>query len=1167
MQARWLFVVSFAIASLAPEAAPAAEEELVGVLALAVDPNVAEKINLSSEQMTDLLDLIDRRESEALERVMQVRDLPPDERRRAMSPFRTATEEKGLALLSTRQRELLEQIKLRRAGLSAAADEATAERLGLSDEQRRRIAELAEQRDVQLASATRAERPRLRGEFERRMLAVLDETQFAQWEAASGGSGEGRGGGPRRGGRGARSVENEANTPNTEQGPYLAHREEFPNDLASGDGQDSDDVENFADELRARTNDREPSTSPSAIADASAERLTFSFRHQPWEQVIQWFVDKNDLSLIMDAPPPGTFNYTDDREYSPAEALDLLNGVLQTKGFVLVRRHRLLMVVNLEDEIPPDLIPFVKAENLGDRGEYELVTTLFQLRRMTAEEAQLEVDKLRGPTGKIVVLPKSGQLLVTETAGRLRTMKEIIDAVENPGGEGEVRQVALPSGRGEQVLSVAKQLLGIPADAAESDDGSLRMAVEETGERVWLSGRADQVDRAVRVIESVKSGGGVDDSLQVEVFSVGTADTETVLSVVNSLTANDSTVKITADPNSGSIVAHARPSQMALIRATIEQMQSDAQKTVVIPLRVVDPQWAVLSINKLYNATGDDKSLNAPTVDGDLNNRKLIVRGTDAQITEIQQMLEQMGEGEDEDSNRLARGSIRVLPLTGSAARKTINQVRQLWPTVGSNPIRLVNPRTEGRGLTTRDAGGAAQRTPAPVRRRPEPEPLPTNEPPANEAAAPLETIGDDFTQIGAKASVIFAAMQTTSEDDETPEESVTESPSDADGLGVDALQELANTIPSESPILVMEGPNGITLVSDDLEALDAFEELIRTIATGMPAGGPEFAVYYLNHASAAVAAQTLAKVMGGDVGGDDNGVIGDLASAALGDLGGGLVGSMLGGGGSGGTTTYTFGGLMIVPDTRLNALIVQARPAELELMEQIIDVIDQPENPGDVPVQPSARLIPVFFMDATNVANVVKEVYSDRMVGAGGGNRGPSPEDFMRMLRGGRGGRDGGGDVEQEAAKMSIGVEARSNSLVVVAPDPLFQEVLALVEQIDVEDAGDRSTTRVVRTRRTSSEQLQKALASLVGPQAQMASNSSSSSSSNNQSNEEAERDRAREIQRRMEFFRRMREGGGGPPGFGRGGGPPGFGGRGGRGGRGGDDGGGRGGRGGGRG
>ena len=39
---------------------------------------------------------------------------------------------------------------------------------------------------------------------------------------------------------------------------------------------------------------------------------------------------------MMDAPPPGTFNYSNEKEYTADEAIDLLNWVLMAKGYKLV---------------------------------------------------------------------------------------------------------------------------------------------------------------------------------------------------------------------------------------------------------------------------------------------------------------------------------------------------------------------------------------------------------------------------------------------------------------------------------------------------------------------------------------------------------------------------------------------------------------------------------------------------------------------------------------------------------------------------------------------------------------------------------------------------------------------------------------------------------------
>jgi len=61
------------------------------------------------------------------------------------------------------------------------------------------------------------------------------------------------------------------------------------------------------------------------------------------------FAEKADLSLVMDAPPPGTFNYQDDRSYDIGQAIDVLNSVLLTRDYALVRRDRMLMVVSLKD--------------------------------------------------------------------------------------------------------------------------------------------------------------------------------------------------------------------------------------------------------------------------------------------------------------------------------------------------------------------------------------------------------------------------------------------------------------------------------------------------------------------------------------------------------------------------------------------------------------------------------------------------------------------------------------------------------------------------------------------------------------------------------------------------------------------------------------------------
>ncbi len=150
--------------------------------------------------------------------------------------------------------------------------------------------------------------------------------------------------------------------------------------------------------------------------------------------MLDWLADSADLSLQSDLLPEGTCNYTDPREYNATEAIDIINGMLLTKGYTLVRRGRLLTIINLEDEVPDVLVEFVPVEKLDERGEFELVKTVFHLSKMEPSDAEEEIGKLLSPVGSMIVLPKARQILVIETAAKLRTIRQVMELAENPNG-------------------------------------------------------------------------------------------------------------------------------------------------------------------------------------------------------------------------------------------------------------------------------------------------------------------------------------------------------------------------------------------------------------------------------------------------------------------------------------------------------------------------------------------------------------------------------------------------------------------------------------------------------------------------------------------------------------------------------------------------------------
>ncbi len=64
----------------------------------------------------------------------------------------------------------------------------------------------------------------------------------------------------------------------------------------------------------------------------------------------------------------------------------------------------------------------------------------------------------------------------------------------------------------------------------------------------------------------------------------------------------------------------------------------------------------------------------------------------------------------------------------------------------------------------------------------------------------------------------------------------------------------------SPAPIIVIPGPNGLTIASEDLEALDEFEHLL-TAATDRSVKGP-MAVFYLKYAKAQAVAEEIDRIL-----------------------------------------------------------------------------------------------------------------------------------------------------------------------------------------------------------------------------------------------------------------------------------------------------------------
>ena len=164
----------------------------------------------------------------------------------------------------------------------------------------------------------------------------------------------------------------------------------------------------------------------------SGGKLRFNFSGEKWEDVLNWFARESGLSLVMNQTIPGEFTYADQKEYTGPQAIDLLNSILLSKGYTLIRREKMLIVANLTDGIPYELVPSESLEGLAKRGKFEWVRIKFPLGGRPVAAVLEEVKPMISEHGQATALAASGQLMVTETAGKMEAIGVLVSAVPVP---------------------------------------------------------------------------------------------------------------------------------------------------------------------------------------------------------------------------------------------------------------------------------------------------------------------------------------------------------------------------------------------------------------------------------------------------------------------------------------------------------------------------------------------------------------------------------------------------------------------------------------------------------------------------------------------------------------------------------------------------------------
>ena len=770
---------------------------------------------------------------------------------------------------------------------------------------------------------------------------------------------------------------------------------------------------------RAQSQDPLASPETSQPKVAVAKNVQLAFREQEWLPALQWLAAEQELNLDWQTLPEGTFNLHSTQDYSLEEAEDLINLQLLGRGFTLLRRGEVLRVVPLKD-IDVTLVPHVEADLLESSQPHQFVRVSFPLEWMIADEAAKEFLPLMSPFGKLFPMASSNRLEAMDAVVNLREVHRLLSRAEKDEGRRErIAEFHLKHRKAEEVASKVRQLVGLSPDTTSASSG--------------VQTQLD-IEQARFKVEAVKQMGP---------------------SAKELLTDKKPSIFITVNDKENSILVNAPPNKIEIVRQAIDAMDK--------PLPPAASTWETIGKVKVHEVAGFDPDTVAKLLTS-LQERGNLAKETRIQHEAAYNRLIVFASPEDHltisqvvDSFRAEKRSASVLQLVSLDpvyAAKSIQLVLKsperpssapgvasdgkfqieadpdhrrllLWATpdevteVREFLIRLGESFSQSLATSQMHIlqlnGGSIDDVSERMKAlwsdmSDSPLIIEEKNPQDDSDSKPIQT-----TQPAPLAPAVVPAVSIASPSDGTKLisklEVATANNSTASGGKLSGSDEPA-VRSGKAPVRIVEGENGeVIILSRDPAAAESAKRLLQQLTPS----SNNLRVISLKHAQAmSVKVQLEAMLL-------------HTMTQSTSKLSTSLP-------------------LKIDVDSRTNRLLIQnANSRQIELVEQLVPVIDQPNSDSDR----LTRVHRVYRFQnrrANDVVDAVKEVYrdllsvNDRVLSASATGRSNSYNENLAASA----------NNPEYQGLMALGVDREANAMIISAPTYLVDDIIALMELMD---------------------------------------------------------------------------------------------------------------------
>lgn len=260
----------------------------------------------------------------------------------------------------------------------------------------------------------------------------------------------------------------------------------------------------------------------------------------------------------------------------------------------------------------------------------------------------------------------------------------------------------------------------------------------------------------------------------------------------------------------------------------------------------------------------------------------------------------------------------------------------------------------------------------------------------------------------------------------------------------------------ANKPVFIasMSRTNGVVLGSDDPEALDFAEQILAYLTKE---GDEYYEIIPLKNSNAVTVRDTLDELI--------NGKKAQANPMAM---------MMPFGGGGGARDQITGPVVRLAADKRTNSILVRAPRQIVVTIRRFVET-ELDVNNIDQKLALKPRIFPLKNADATDMADLLKEIYKDYIDtrGAGGMQPGMPFNPFMQQQQ---------QQQPERSIKLFVAANTKDNSLVMNCPEVLWGEVEKLLTELDKDANDNTKQVKVISVGKADPVMLQRAIDAVTG-------------------------------------------------------------------------------------